>query len=68
MAKYGDIQYLIDRPKPSKIYLDARRIAFYQLQKQFAINNMIGAKSSYESFKWIKAELTYPSFDHFTFA
>lgn len=69
MGKYGDIQYLIDRPEPSKIFLQARQIAGFQLQKQFKIYNK-GKKiySSNDGFKWIKAEMTYPSFDHLTFA
>lgn len=68
MSKYGDIQYLIDRPEPSEIFLRARHIAGSQLQDQFNANNQNSVNSSYEGFKWIKAELTYPSFDNLTFA
>jgi hypothetical protein len=69
MGKYGDIQYLIDRPEPSDIFLQARQIAGFQLQEQFKIyNNGKKIYSSNDGFKWIKAELTYPSFDHLTFA
>ena len=69
MGKYGDIQYLIDRPEPSEIFLQARQIAGFQLQEQFKIyNNGKKIYSSNDGFKWIKAELTYPSFDHLTFA
>lgn len=68
MSKYGDIQYLIDRPEPSEIFLRARHIAGSQLQDQFNDNNQKSVNSSYEGFKWIKAELTYPSFDNLTFA
>lgn len=68
MSKYGDIQYLIDRPEPSEIYLRARHIAGSQLQDQFNANNQKSVNSSYDGFKWIKAELTYPSFDNLTFA
>jgi len=68
MSKYGDIQYLIDRPEPSEIFLKARQIAGTQLQEQFNVNNTKVANSSYDGFKWIKAELTYPSFDNLTFA
>lgn len=69
MGKFGDIQYLIDRPEPSEIFLQARQIAGFQLQEQFKIYNK-GKKiySCNDGFKWIKAELTYPSFDHLTFA
>ena len=68
MSKYGDIQYLIDRPEPSEIFLRARNMAGVQLQEQFSSNNQNSVNSSYEGFKWIKAELTYPSFDNLTFA
>lgn len=68
MSKYGDIQYLIDRPEPSEIFLKARSIAGRQLQSQFNILNKEIVNSSYDGFKWIKAELTYPSFDNLTFA
>jgi len=39
MGKYGDIQYLIDRPEPINIFLQARQIAGFQLQEQFKIYN-----------------------------
>jgi len=68
MNKYGDIQYLIDRPEPSEIFLKARNIAGVQLQEQFSVFNKENVKSSYDGFKWIKTELTYPSFDNLTFA
>jgi hypothetical protein len=68
MSKYSDIQYLIDRPEPSEIFLKARNMAGVQLQDQFKANNKMSVNSSYEGFKWIKAELTYPSFDNLTFA
>ena len=68
MSKYGDIQYLIDRPEPSEIFLRARHIAGSQLQDQFNVNNQKIVNSSYDGFKWIKTELTYPSFDNLTFA
>ena len=67
MSEYGDIQYLIDRPEPSEIFLRARHIAGSQLQDQFNANNQKSVNSSYDGFKWIKAELTYPSFDNLTF-
>lgn len=68
MSKYGDIQYLIDRPEPNEIFLRARHIAGSQLQEQFNAYNQKNVNSSYDGFKWIKAELTYPSFDNLTFA
>lgn len=68
MSKYGDIQYLIDSPEPSEIFLRARHIAGSQLQDQFNANNPKSVNSSCDGFIWIKAELTYPSFDNLTFA
>jgi hypothetical protein len=67
MSKYGDIQYLIDSPEPSEIFLKARHMAGGRLQDQFNANNK-SVNSSYDGFKWIKAEITYPSFDNLTFA
>jgi hypothetical protein len=68
MSKYGNIQYLIDRPQPSEIFLSARQLAGVQLQDQFNVNKNKNVNSSYDGFKWIKAEMTYPSFDNLTFA
>ena len=68
MSKLEDIQYLIDRPEPGEIFLRARHVAGAQLQNQFLVNNRKNVNSSYDGFKWIKAELTYPSFDNLTFA
>lgn len=68
MSKYGDIQYLIDRPEPSEIFLRARHIAGSQLQEEFNANNQKSINSSYDDFIWIKTELTYPAFDNLTFA
>ncbi len=53
------IQHLMDRPEPSDLFLEARQMAGVQLQAQFELNH--------NRFTWIKAELTYPSFDHLTF-
>lgn len=68
MSKYGNIQYLIDRPEPTEIFLKARQIAGIQLQEQFEIFNKGKVNSSYDGFKWVKTELTYPSFDNLTFS
>lgn len=68
MGKYGNIQYLVDRPEPSKLFLEARSIAGNQIQNEFNKFNQQVANSSYDGFKWIKAEFTSPSFDHLTFA
>jgi hypothetical protein len=68
MSKYGDIQYLIDNPEPSRIFLKARQLTGIHLQEQFKKLNPKVVNSSYDGFKWIKTELTYPSFDDLTFA
>jgi len=69
MSKYGEKQYDIDRPNPSVLFLKARDIAGIQIQNQFfKLNKGITVKSNKDGFKWIKHELTYPSFDHLTFA
>jgi len=58
-------RYQIDRPEPSDLFLNARQIAGSQLQAEFNKNK--GRVSESRDYKWIKAELTYPSFDHLTF-
>jgi hypothetical protein len=68
MSKFGNTQYLIDRPEPSEILKQAANIAGNQLQEQFSGFNKGEVNSSYDGFKWIKTELTFPSFDHLTFA
>ncbi|HQM51192.1 MAG TPA: hypothetical protein PLJ71_21125 [Candidatus Hydrogenedentes bacterium] len=57
--------YQIDRPEPSQLFLKARNIAGLRLQEQFNKNN--GCVEESRDYKWIKAELTCPSFDHLTF-
>jgi hypothetical protein len=68
MPEYGNLHYEIDRPVPSELFLKARQIAGCQLQEQFRKLNTGIPDVSYNSFKWIKSELTYPSFDPITFA
>ena len=62
------IQYLMDRPEPSELFLEARQMSGGQLQEQFRQFNNGPLPTRYKRFTWIKAELTYPSFDHLTFA
>ena len=59
MSKYGDLQYEIDRPEPSELFLRARNIAGSQIQEQFNRFNTKVINSSNEGFKWIKEVLTY---------
>lgn len=57
--------YPIGRPEPSAIFLRARHVAGSHLQNEFNRNK--GHVPESRDFRWIKAELTYPSFDHLTF-
>jgi hypothetical protein len=61
------IQYLMDRPEPSKLFLEARQLAGVRLQEQFHQFNNSLLNNRRPGFSWIKAELTYPAFDHLTF-
>lgn len=58
--------FMIDPPaEPSREFLEARNIAGRTLQTQF--HDLGGRVESPQDFRWIKAELTWPSFDHLTF-
>lgn len=57
--------YEIDRSNPSPQFLEARNRAGLALQEQF---KALGGKlEPPKDFRWIKAELTWPSFDDLTF-
>lgn len=58
-------QVLIDRPKPSLVFLEARNIAGKHIQDQIEKHGGFNYKGA-SGFRWIKAELSYPSFDHLT--
>lgn len=58
--------YEIDRSNPSPQFLEARNRAGLALQDQF--KSLGGRYAESEDYKWIKAELTWPSFDDLTFA
>lgn len=58
------LQHLMDRPEPSDLFLEARQVAGVHLQEQFQRYHSVPRR---DGFTWIKAELTYPSFDHLTF-
>lgn len=68
MYNQDSIQYLMDRPEPSDLFLEARQLAGMQLQEQFNRFNQFAPPSPLPAFHWVKAELTYPSFDHLSFA
>ena len=59
------MSHLIDRPNPSPVFLEARHIAGAALQAQFEQEE--GNVEPQVDYRWIKAELTWPSFDHLTF-
>ena len=58
--------YEIDRTEPSPKFLQARNVAGCALQEQFKkLSDKVEAP---KDFRWVKTELTWPSFDHLTFA
>jgi hypothetical protein len=57
--------YEIDRTEPSPQFMKARYVAGCTLQEQFM--KLGGKVKGPKGFRWVKAELTWPSFDHFTF-
>lgn len=60
------MSYQIDRAEPSPQFLHARNVAGVTLQEQF--KKLGGKLDEPHDFRWVKAELTWPSFDHLTFA
>ena len=58
--------YILDRPNPTKEFLAARQVALHRLRHQF---NLKGGRVSngHEDFRMIRVDLTYPTFDHFSF-
>lgn len=59
------MSYEINRGEPSPQFLAARNLAGMTLQEQF--KTWGGKLEPSEDYKWIKAELTSPSFDDLTF-
>jgi len=60
------MSYEIDRTEPSPQFPQARHVAGVTLQEQF--KKLGGKMEESKDFRWVKAELTWPSFDHLTFA
>lgn len=58
--------YEIERAEPSPQFLSARSVAGCMLEEQF--KKCGGKVEAPKDFRWVKAELTWPSFDHLTFA
>ena len=57
--------YEIDRNEPTHQFLRARAVAGAILEAQF--KKEVGKVEPSKDYRWIKAELTWPSFDHLTF-
>jgi hypothetical protein len=58
--------YEIPRPQPTAEFLQARNIAGAVLEQYF--KKLGGKLKPSLDYRWIKADLTWPSFDHLTFA
>jgi hypothetical protein len=56
----------IPRPQPPADFLHAGNVAGVALQQQFSKH--AGKLPESRDFRWIKSDLTWPSFDHLTFA
>lgn len=59
------MSYLIDPPDPHPEFYRARNAAGIAIQEQF--NRLGGRLEEARDYKWVKPELSWPSFDHFTF-
>lgn len=59
---------LLELPIPSELLKKSAVEAVIRLQEQFDLRNKKPVKSSYDGFKWVKAELIEHSFDHLQFA
>ena len=66
MSTPGTESYSIDNPQPSPDFLKTRNVAGSVIQAQF--EELAGRVEPARDYRWIKAELTWPSFDHLTFA
>ncbi|MFZ4595164.1 MAG: hypothetical protein ACOYOF_12985 [Verrucomicrobiaceae bacterium] len=60
------MSYQIDPHDPSQEFLRARNAAGVRLQEQF--KRFGGRVEPQHDYRWLKADLTWPSFDHLTFA
>ena len=58
--------YQIDSSNPPPEFFEARNVAGATLEQQFNLLSKSGSPS--RDVKWLKADLTWPSFDHLTFA
>ncbi|MCH2060553.1 MAG: hypothetical protein MK183_07980 [Verrucomicrobiales bacterium] len=67
MSEFNSPRYLVDRSEPSGVFLKARNLAGTVLQEMMG-KVAGGGVDAKDDFKWIKHELTHPSFDDLTFA
>lgn len=66
MTKFQQPGYLIDRRKPSALFLETINIAGQRIHEQFGKN--VSNLPPNLDYKWIRRDLTYPAFDHLSFA
>lgn len=60
--------YIIDRSNPDRQFLDDRAMALAYTEKNaLKSEGIAGFTGEHKYFRWIKTELSYPSFDDFTF-
>lgn len=55
--------YYIDRPDPTEFFLNVRQMAGYWLQQEL---NKFSEKEWHTGAHWLKNDLTYPCFEHFS--
>lgn len=60
------MNYKIDSNEPSELFLHTRQIAGATLEELF--KSEAGRVDDQLDYRWIKSDLTWPSFDHLTFA
>ena len=58
---------ILDRPEPSKRFIEERQQAMRHIQRIFD-NLNASLKDESKGFRWVKTELSYSGFDDFTFA
>ena len=59
------LMYMIDRPQPTEFFIRVRQMVGHALQQEM---NRFKEAQWQKGAHWIKAEWTYPCFEHLTFA
>lgn len=67
MSRFEDFQHAVDIVRPSRLEMEARDLAGFQIQDQFYIYNQGGKEISYDNLIWIRSDFILPSFDSFNF-